>query len=109
MPIERLKPAHFFDEERLASLKALAPEAFADGKINWSTLKDALGGELEETEEETEHFGLNWPGKRDARRLAGKPSTGTLLPAKGEGIDEEKTRNIYIEGENLEVLPRTLT
>ncbi len=104
MPIERLKPAHFFDEERLASLKALAPEAFADGKINWSTLKDALGGELEETEEDAEHFGLNWPGKRDARRLAGKPSTGTLLPAKGEGIDEEKTRNIYIEGENLEVL-----
>lgn len=104
MPIERLKPAHFFDEERLDALKALAPEAFADGKINWSTLKDALGGELEEAEEDAEHFGLNWPGKRDARRLAGKPSTGTLLPAMGEGIDEEKTRNIYIEGENLEVL-----
>jgi adenine-specific DNA-methyltransferase len=104
MPIEHLKPGHFFDEERLAALKALAPEAFADGKINWSTLKDALGGELEESEEESEHFGLNWPGKRDARRLAGKPSTGTLVPAKGEGRDEETTKNIYIEGENLEVL-----
>lgn len=62
MPIQRLKPAHFFDEERLAVLKDLAPEAFADGKINWSTLKDA------------EHFGLSWPGKRESRRLAGKPS-----------------------------------
>jgi adenine-specific DNA-methyltransferase len=74
MPIQRLKPAHFFDEERLAVLKDLAPEAFADGKINWSTLKDALGGELEESEEDAEHFGLSWPGKRESRRLAGKPS-----------------------------------
>jgi adenine-specific DNA-methyltransferase len=104
MPIQALKPANFFDEERLAALKTLAPEAFADGKINWSTLKDALGGELEEDEEEAEHFGLSWPGKREARRLAGKPSTGTLVPAKGEGVDEADTRNIYIEGENLEVL-----
>lgn len=104
MAIERLKPALFFDEERLAALRALVPEAFADGKINWSTLKDALGGELEECEDKAEHFGLSWPGKRDARRLAGKPGTGTLVPAKGEGCDEETTRNIYIEGENLEVL-----
>lgn len=104
MSIERLKPAHFFDEERLVALKALAPEAFADGKVNWSTLKDALGGELEEDEEDSEHFGLSWPGKRESRRLAGKPSAGTLVPAAGEGIDEEMSRNIYIEGENLEVL-----
>jgi len=104
MSIEHLKPAHFFDEERLADLKDIAPEAFVDGKINWSTLKDALGGELEGDEEDAEHFGLNWPGKREARRLAGKPSTGTLVPAKGEGVDEETTKNIYIEGENLEVL-----
>lgn len=34
MSIERLKPAYFFDEDRLAALKAIAPEAFADGKIN---------------------------------------------------------------------------
>lgn len=104
MSIERLKPAHFFDEERLAALRSLVPEAFADGKVNWSTLKDALGGELEDSEEDAEHFGLSWPGKREARRLAGKPSTGTLVPARGEGIDEDTTKNIYIEGENLEVL-----
>jgi adenine-specific DNA-methyltransferase len=58
----------------------------------------------ERDEEDPEHFGLSWPGKREARRLAGKPSAGTLVPARGEGIDEEKTHNIYIEGENLEVL-----
>lgn len=104
MPIQRLKPEHFFDQDRLAALKELAPEAFADGKINWATLKDALGGELEDQEEDAEHFGLSWPGKREARRMAGKPSTGTLVPAWGEGVDEGSTRNIYIEGENLEVL-----
>lgn len=102
MSIERLKPAHFFDEDRLAALKTIAPEAFADGKINWATLKDALGGELEENEADAEHFGLFWPGKREARKMAGKPSAGTLVPA--EGVDEEKTGNIFIEGENLEVL-----
>lgn len=37
MSIERFMPAHFFDEDRLAALKTIAPEAFADGKINWAT------------------------------------------------------------------------
>ncbi len=104
MPVERLKPESFFDEENLKALKDLVPEAFADGKINWSTLKDALGGELEDDEKPDEHFGLFWPGKREARRLASKPSKGTLVPVKGEGINEDTTGNIFIEGENLEVL-----
>jgi len=47
MSIQRLKPAHFFDEDRLTALKSIAPEAFTDGKINWGSLKDALGGEWE--------------------------------------------------------------
>ena len=98
MSIERLKPSHFFDEDRLAALRSIAPEAFADGKINWATLKDALGGELEEDDADAEHFGLFWPGKREARKMAGKPSAGTLVPAKGEGVDEEKTGNIYPRG-----------
>jgi adenine-specific DNA-methyltransferase len=70
MPQQRLKPESFLDEEKLESLKNIAPEAFADGKINWSALKDALGGELEDTEKPDEHFGLFWPGKRETRILA---------------------------------------
>ncbi|HUX39659.1 MAG TPA: site-specific DNA-methyltransferase [Rectinemataceae bacterium] len=104
MPIERLKPGSFIDEERLAALKDQVPEAFADGTINWSVLKGALEGLLEEEGEEAEHFGLSWPGKRDARRLASRPSSGTLVPCPGEGIDEATSSNIFIEGENLEVL-----
>ena len=104
MPHQRLKPETFLDEERLEALKDIIPEAFADNKINWSILKGALGGELEDEEKPDEHFGLFWPGKGEARKLASRPSKGTLIPVKGEGIKEATTRNIFIEGENLEVL-----
>lgn len=104
MSYERLKPQLTFAQHQLEELKKIAPEAFADGKINWETLKEALGEYLEDEGAEAEHFGLFWHGKREARRIAAIPSKGTLVPVPGEGVDEEKTRNIFIEGENLEVL-----
>jgi adenine-specific DNA-methyltransferase len=104
MPHERLRPRFIFTEERLAQLREVVPEAFADGKIDWTSLREALGNWLEETEEEAEHFGLTWPGKREARRIAAMPSQGTLVPMPGEGVDEDTTRNLFIEGDNLEVL-----
>jgi adenine-specific DNA-methyltransferase len=104
MSYERLKPQLSIAKEQIDELKRIVPEAFADGKINWQTLKEALGEYLEDEGADAEHFGLFWPGKRDARRMAAIPSKGTLVPAPGEGIDEETTRNIFIEGENLEVL-----
>ena len=100
----RLKPDFAFDEERVNKLRKIAPEAFEDRKINWEVLKEALGEYLDEEDVHAEHFGLNWPGKKEARKLASMPSTGALYPAVGEGIDEENTENIFIEGENLEVL-----
>ncbi len=104
MPHERLRPSFVFDEERLKQLRQIVPEAFADGKINWDVLKELLGERLEEEGAEAEHFGLFWPGKREARKIASIPSKGALIPAKGEGVNEETTKNILIEGENLEVL-----
>jgi len=103
MTIEKLKPIFSLEQDLVEKLKQLIPEAVADGKINWDVLKEALGEHLEE-EGEVEHFGLNWAGKRQARRLASLPSKGTLKPVIGEGIDEENTGNIFIEGDNLEVL-----
>jgi adenine-specific DNA-methyltransferase len=91
-------------DDRLAELQAIVPEAFADGKINWEALKEALTANLEEQGSDAEHFGLFWPGKRQARRLAAMPSRGALHPVPGEGIDEETTRNVFVEGDNLEVL-----
>lgn len=113
MPIEKLRPSFSFDEERINELKKIAPEAFADGKINWEVLKEALGEHLEDVSGEVEHFGLFWPGKKEARKIASIPSKGTLVPVYGEGLKTDGTpdtdgvndsHNIFIEGENLEVL-----
>src|SRR5688572_16995316 len=104
MSVEKIRPSFTFTEDRLAELKAVAPEAFPDGKLDWDLLREALGSFLEDEDAPAEHFGLNWPGKREARRLAAKPSHGMLIPVPGEGVNEETTQNLYIEGENLEVL-----
>lgn len=104
MPHERLRPGFAFTAERIEELRRVVPEAFADGKVNWTALREALGDWTEDEGDNTEHFGLTWPGKRDARRMAALPSQGTLVPMPGEGVDEETTKNIFIEGDNLEVL-----
>jgi adenine-specific DNA-methyltransferase len=104
MTVERVRPSFAFTQERLAQLRAVVPEAFADGRINWDVLREALGETVEPEGQDAEHFGLFWPGKREARRLAAIPSRGTLVPAPGDGVKEASTRNIFIEGENLEVL-----
>jgi len=104
MPIQKLRPTFTFDEDRMSQLRAIVPEAFADGKVNWDVLKEAMGEHLEDEDTEAEHFGLFWPGKREARRLASIPSQGTLAPQTGLGISEDETHNLFIEGDNLEVL-----
>jgi adenine-specific DNA-methyltransferase len=100
---ETLEPTFSLEEDRLRILKQALPEAFTDGKINFDTLKELLG-EAVADDEQDEHFGLSWTGKREARKLAGMPSKGTLLPIKGKGLHEDTTENIFIEGDNLEVL-----
>ena len=88
-------------EENVAHLRTLFPEAFTEGKIDFDVLKQLLGGTVEEREEK---YGLNWHGKRRARQLALTPSTGTLLPCPEDSVDWDITRNLMIEGDNLEVL-----
>jgi adenine-specific DNA-methyltransferase len=51
-----------------------------------------------------EPFGLFWPGKREAVCAASTPPNGMLVPVRGEGVDEDTTQNVFIEGDNLEVL-----
>jgi adenine-specific DNA-methyltransferase len=65
----------------LIELQAVVPEAFSDGMINWDVLCEALGEYLEDDSQE--HFGLFWPGKREARRLAAMPSKDTLVVLAG--------------------------
>lgn len=87
--------------KNIQQLNALFPEAFTEGMVDFDTLKQLLGGAIEEREEK---YGLNWHGKRRARQLALTPSTGTLRPCPDESIDWDTTQNLMIEGDNLEVL-----
>lgn len=83
------------------ALKALFPEAFREGKIDFEVLKGLLGAAVDERDEK---YGLNWHGKRRARQIALTPSAGTLLPRTDESVVWASTQNILIEGDNLEVL-----
>ena len=87
--------------ETTHNLLEMFPEVYADGTINFDVLKELLGGFVEEG---VEKYGLNWSGKRRARQTALTPSTGTLRPYPSESAGWDDTRNIIIEGDNLEVL-----
>lgn len=89
--------------ENVDLMRQLFPEAFTEGGVNFETLRQLLGdaGVLDEGEEK---FGLNWHGKKKARQIALTPSTGTLLPCPEESVDWDTTKNLFIEGDNLEVL-----
>ena len=88
-------------QENIDQLKKLFPEIVSEGKIDFKSLQQVLG---EEIEDEEEFYRFTWAGKSQARREAHKPSTGTLRPSKEESLDWDTTQNLYIEGDNLEVL-----
>lgn len=106
MPIEKLEKPTRIDEERIQKLKELFPEAFADGKLNLEILQEEINGIDEQLIENNteESYGLQWVGKKEARRLAFLPPQGTLKFVEGEGVNEEEIQNLLIEGENLETL-----
>lgn len=92
--------------ENIAQLRALFPDLLTETgngtAINIDVLKALVGDATATDVEET--YGLNWHGKRRARQIALTPSTGTLRPCKEESVDWDTTKNLMIEGDNLEVL-----
>lgn len=88
-------------EERLKALKALMPEIFDEGKIDWEKLHATLGEDINFSDE---RYRLNWAGKSEAFRVMQEASTSTLVPCREESVDFDNTQNIFIEGENMEVL-----
>lgn len=90
-----------FKTKLAAQLAALMPEVVADGKIDVVKLRELLG---EDVGSDTERFGLFWPGKKRALRAAQEPTTATLRPDKANSKDWDTTQNVFIEGDNLEVL-----
>ncbi|NSW54321.1 MAG: site-specific DNA-methyltransferase [Anaerolineae bacterium] len=88
-------------EDKLRQLQAILPEAFSEGRIDWEKLQLALGADINL---ENERYVLNWAGKSDAFRNLQTPTTATLAPAPEESVNFDSSENIFIEGENLEVL-----
>ena len=89
------------EQENVEKLKEVFPEVFADGKVDFDKLQGLLGHYIADDKEK---YSFSWKGKADSLRLAQKRSTGTLRPCKEESKNWDTTENLYIEGDNLEVL-----
>ena len=98
-------------EAKRQQLKQLFPEAFTEARdaktgelkhaVDWEKLRASLGEVLER---EGERFGLSWPGKSALLKVIQQPSVGTLKPCREESVKFDETKNLFIEGDNLEVL-----
>jgi adenine-specific DNA-methyltransferase len=88
-------------EAQIARLRDVFPEVFVEGKIDFDKLRVTLGGAAESG---PGRFHFSWAGKDDAVNLLQTPSAGTLVPCPEESINFETTGNVFIEGDNLEVL-----
>ena len=82
-------------------LKAVFPQCFAEGKLDIDKLLSLCG---EYIDNDFEKYKFEWHGKIESLRLAQKRSTGTLRPCPEESVNFDDTQNLYIEGDNLEVL-----
>ena len=87
--------------EKRDALKELFPEVFSEDKIDFDQLKRVLG---EWVESGKERFGLTWPGKAECMRIIQSPSIATLKPDREQSVNFDETENVFIEGDNLEVL-----
>lgn len=88
-------------KENIKQLKQLFPEVCCEDKIDFDKLKQILG---EYVEDDKERYNFTWNRKGGSLRLSQTPSLGTLRPCKEESKDWDSTQNLYIEGDNLEVL-----
>lgn len=89
------------ERANLDKLRGVFPECFAEGRLDIDKLLGLCG---EYIDNDFEKYRFEWKGKAECLRLAQKRSAGTLRPCPGESVDWEHTRNLYIEGDNLEVL-----
>lgn len=87
--------------QNIEQLKQLFPDVFSEGKIDFEALKAVLGENIDDSDE---RYNFTWNGKNKARQIAQIPSAGTLRPCKEESVNWDTTENLFIEGDNLEVL-----
>ena len=89
------------EQTNLDKLRSVFPECVSEGKLDIDKLLSLCG---EYIDNDFEKYKFEWKGKADCLRLAQKRSTGTLRPCPEESVDWDATQNLYIEGDNLEVL-----
>lgn len=82
-------------------LRSVFPQCFTEDKLDIDKLLSLCG---EYIDNDFEKYKFEWKGKADCLRLAQKRSTGTLRPCPEESVSFDTTKNLYIEGDNLEVL-----
>ena len=87
--------------EQKKQLKAIFPEVFTEDNIDFAKLKATLGNIIDDR---PERYSFTWAGKREAIQMLQTPSKATLKPDKNESVDFDNTQNLFIEGDNLEVL-----
>ena len=88
-------------EDNIQKLKTVFPDVFSENKVDIEKLKNLLG---DYTDLKEERYNFSWNGKMQALKLAQTPSCATLRPCKEKSKNWDDTKNIYIEGDNLEVL-----
>ena len=88
-------------DDIIKKLKEITPHIFNEDRIDREKLKSTFGDDINFADE---RYVLNWAGKSDAFRAIQTQTTATLIPDKDESINFDETDNIFIEGENLEVL-----
>ena len=89
------------ENANMGKLKSVFPECFSEGKLDIDKLLSLCG---EYIDNDFEKYKFEWKGKSECLRLAQKRSTGTLRPCKEKSVNFDDTQNVYIEGDNLEVL-----
>ena len=89
------------EQEARERLRAVFPDCFAEGKLDIDKLLTMCG---EYITNDFEKYKFEWKGKSECLQLAQRRSTGTLRPCKEESVNFDETQNLYIEGDNLEVL-----
>lgn len=90
------------ENENLQKLRAVFPQFVKDGSVDFDALQSFF--KKEEILADDEKYGLSWAGKSNAFKAIRVPATGTLVPKEKESKDWDKTENVFIEGDNLEVL-----
>ena len=87
--------------DNISKLKEIFPEVITEDKIDFEKLQSILGKDIDDS---CEKYSFTWPGKTQAIKESQKQSTGTLRPCREESKNWDTTQNLYIEGDNLEVL-----